>query len=365
VDELLQCARKYRMRNFYGLFGYQPVFNEHPDNAEGMAKLKRFVQYSVNRWGAYVDFWEFLNEQKADAGWYEIMIPHLRSIDPYHHPITTSWERPELEGIDLNAPHWYTGYKNELGCDLETANKARNWKRHHKPVIVGEQGNHASKEQLQTPGIGGVWDEKSALRMRIRNWTAHFNEIAFIFWNTSYARDGHFMNIWLGPQERQYVHAMQDFMAHLDKDVTMHSLTVSEPKSVRGWAPASRERAAVYLHHFASHTEAVTIGVTPFFGVKGKSIPGHDLRARDVVAVIIHFLIIRDAVLILVVACAVCINVCVHMVTDEIAICISPFLGIEREGVFCIRHTVVIIIQVLVVGAAIVINIWWAIRGNE
>jgi len=258
VDELLQYARKYRFRVFYGLFGYQPVFNDHPENAEGMAKLRRFVKYSVDRWGAYVDFWEFLNEQKADTRWYEVLTPYLRSIDPYQHPITTSWERPELPGIEINAPHWYSGLRTDLSCDRDTAEHARNWKRFNKPVIVGEQGNSASKEELQIPGSGGVWDIGSSTRMRIRNWTALFNEIAFIFWNTSYARDGHSMNIWLGPQERQYVRAMQDFAERLDKDVRMVPVVLSEHKAVRAWALASQERAAVYLHHFADHTNAVT-----------------------------------------------------------------------------------------------------------
>jgi len=258
VDELLQHARKYGFRMIYGLFGYQPVFNDHPENAEGMAQLRRFVKYSVDRWGAYVDVWEFLNEQKADARWYEIMTPYLRSIDPYRHPITTSWERPELPGIDVNAPHWYSGIPTDLSCDRDTAEHARNWKRFDKPVIVGEQGNSATKEELQIPGIGGVWDIGSATRMRIRNWVAFFNEISFIFWNTSYAKDGHSMNIWLGPLERQYVHAMQDFAYRLDNDVRMTPVTLSDPKAVRAWALTSQERAAVYLHHFANHTNAVT-----------------------------------------------------------------------------------------------------------
>ncbi len=51
VDELLTCVRRHGFRVFYGLFGYQPVFAEHPENAEGMAKVKRFVKYSVDRWG--------------------------------------------------------------------------------------------------------------------------------------------------------------------------------------------------------------------------------------------------------------------------------------------------------------------------
>lgn len=256
TDEILQHLRKYGFRIMYGLFGYQKVFNDEPDNAEGMAKVKRFVKYSVDRWGAYVDFWEFLNEQKADDGWYEIMIPYLESIDPYHHPITTSWERPELDGIEINAPHWY-GNEDELRSDQATVSRAEKWKQHGKPVIVGEQGNAVDQNKPRPPGVGGVWDEGSARRMRIRNWTALFNEIAFIFWNTSYARDGHYMNIWLGPQERQYIRAMQDFAYRLDADVRMAPVTVSLPEQVRAYGLASESRAGVYLHHFEDHSSLV------------------------------------------------------------------------------------------------------------
>ncbi|KPL25108.1 MAG: hypothetical protein AMJ75_02030 [Phycisphaerae bacterium SM1_79] len=266
TDELLRCARKYGFRVFYGVFGFQKAFNNDPYDEAKMSKVKRFIKYSVDRWGAYVDFWEFLNEQKADDGWYEITVPYLKSIDPYQHPITTSWERPELAGIEINAPHWYQR-ENELESDTVTASRAKNWKKHNKPVVVGEQGNWIDRQKPQPPGVGGVWDERSALRMRIRNWTALFNEVAFIFWNTSYARDGHFMNIWLGPREREYVRAMQDFACRLDKDVRMVRVTVSHPHAVRAYGLASKQRAGVYLHHFEDHTKplkrvSITIDVS-------------------------------------------------------------------------------------------------------
>ena len=253
TDELVRTARKYGFRFMYGLFGYQKAFTDTPEDAAGMEKVKRFVKYSVDRWGAYVDIWEFLNEQKAADGWYAAMIPYLQSIDPYHHPITTSWERPELTGIEVNAPHWYDGYSNGLDCDARTAGNAGNWKQQGKPVIVGEQGNHASKEQLQEPGVGGTWDPGSPLRMRLRNWAAFFCEIGFIFWNTSYARDGHFMNIWLGPQERQYVRAMQGFAEALGPDLHMAEVAVSRPQEARAYGLASADRAGAYLHHFTDH----------------------------------------------------------------------------------------------------------------
>lgn len=264
TDELLLCARKYGFRIFYGIFGYQRVFNDHPDNAEGMEKVKRFVKYTVDRWGAYVDFWEFLNEQKAQDKWYAVMAPYVRSIDPYHHPITTSWERPELAGIEVNAPHWYVWYDSELGSDQMTASQAAGWKKHGKPVIVGEAGNSAQSDlSKRAPSIGGVWDPGSALRMRIRNWAALFNEVSFVFWNTSYARDGHYMNIWLGPKEREYVRAMQDYAYRLGQEMRMAPVTVSDPQSVRAHGLASSERAGVYLHHFKDHkTKVQRLAVT-------------------------------------------------------------------------------------------------------
>ncbi|MHC4110399.1 MAG: DUF5060 domain-containing protein [Planctomycetota bacterium] len=255
TDELLGLCRNYGFRIVYGIFGFGKAFNDEPNNKAAMSKVKRFIKYSVDRWGAYIDFWEFLNEQHADDRWYEIMIPYLRSIDPYHHPITTSWERPKLPGIEINAPHWYQR-ENELESDTATVSRAKNWKKHNMPVIVGEQGNHVDR-QKRPLGVGGVWDNRSVVRMRIRNWTALFNEIAFIFWNTSYARDGHFMNIWLGPKEREYVRAMQDFAYCLDKDIRIIPVKVTQPHTVRAYGLASKERAGVYLHHFSNHTKPV------------------------------------------------------------------------------------------------------------
>lgn len=252
TDELLRHVRKHGYRTMYGLFGYQNVFNDRPDDAEGMAKIKRFIKYSVDRWGAYVDVWEFLNEQKAADEWYAQMTPYLRSIDPYRHPITTSWERPELHGIEVNAPHWY-GNEDERQSDAVTASHAKGWKKFNMPVIVGEQGNSAPRGKDRASGVGGVWDAGSARRMRLRLWSAMFNEISFVFWNTSYARDGHFMNIWLGPQERQYVRALQDFSYRLDADVQLTAVHVSDPAQVRAHGLRSTKQAAVYLHHFQDH----------------------------------------------------------------------------------------------------------------
>jgi len=252
VDELARMTRKYDIRFFYGIFGFTNALNDRADDEQGMMKVKRIIKYSVDRWGAYVDFWELLNEQKASDAWYAITVPYLKSIDPYHKPVATSWERPELEGIDVNAPHWY-GNEDELSSDLVTADRARRDKKLGKPVVYGEQGNSRGSEDRTAEGIGGVWDPGSARRMRVRCWTALFTEINFVFWETSYAKDGHYMNIWIGPEERQYIRAMQDFAYRLDREVKIVDVPLGGPQAdkVRSYGLLSEKRLAVYLHHFA------------------------------------------------------------------------------------------------------------------
>jgi hypothetical protein len=88
--------------------------------------------------------------------------------------------------------------------------------------------------------------------MRVRSWTALFHEAAFVFWETSYAKDGHLMNLWIGPEERQYVHAMQDFAAKLDRGVKMVHVRLDGPQAgeTRAYGLRSDRCAGVYLHHF-------------------------------------------------------------------------------------------------------------------
>ncbi|HOD81067.1 MAG TPA: DUF5060 domain-containing protein [Phycisphaerae bacterium] len=250
VDEMLRLTGKYGVRTFYGIFGFAKVFNDHGEDEEAMAKVKAMIKYSVDRWGAYVDFWELLNEQKAADSWYAVTIPYLKSIDPYSRPVATSWERPDLAGIDIVAPHWY-GREDELGSDAASASQASRHKKAGRPVIFGEQGNGGGRPELIPQGITGVWDPGSARRMRVRLWAAMFTEISFIFWETSYAKDGHSMNIWLGPEERQYVRALQDFSARVGPGAKIVPVARAGPQAdaVRAYGLAAAQAAAVYLHH--------------------------------------------------------------------------------------------------------------------
>jgi hypothetical protein len=284
TDRFLETARHHGFRVMFGFFGFYGRWSEaesrwgralerlrrleyfspeeainRPRDLRTIEREKRFVRYSVARWGAWADFWELLNERYASDDWTGMMAAYVDAIDPDRKPVSTSWEKPALPAIDVNAPHWYES-ESELESDLRVRRQAERWKAFGKPVLVGEQGN-----------TGMNWDPGSALRMRIRLWTALFQEIGLIFWNTSWSKagmnqgrytPGNASNIYLGPEERGYVRVLADFSARLDAGVRMTNVSVSD-NGVRAYGLLSPKVAAAYLHHFAGHkTPAAGVRVT-------------------------------------------------------------------------------------------------------
>jgi hypothetical protein len=286
TDELLLLARKHGLRVMFGFFGFyhtrtlhggyvqnlqwfvQKVFAKvfgsrlHPSENEirsdtvspqVIVKEKQFIAYCIARWGVYVDFWQLLNERDASDEWTSMMADHVRSLDPDRKPISTSQPKPSLSAIDINTPHWSES-ESELQSDRRVQEVATEWKQTGKPVIVGEQGN-----------TGMNWDPLSGQRMRIRTWTALFQEISFVFWNTSWSKAGMYggryspgaaANIYLGPEERGYIRVLQDFASRLDAGIRMMPVEVSLPNSMRGYGLLSNRVAAAYLHHFDNHNTA-------------------------------------------------------------------------------------------------------------
>ena len=254
-DWLMQRLRAHGFHVFYGLFGY--LLDNNPQTPPP-PELYRFVDYCVNRWGAYIDVWQLQNERNASSEWIAVVAQHIRGQDPYGHPVTTSWQRPELNEIEINAPHWYQA-ESEFDSDRRTANLASQWKASGKPVIVGEQGNSTP------PGFAkGNWLPDSALRMRLRSWTAFCREISFLFWNTSWATNGAgggAANLYIGREERQYVQMLQWFGDRVIRADTV----IPQPSNVRGfdssliraYGLASADGAAAYFHHYADHVNPV------------------------------------------------------------------------------------------------------------
>ncbi len=125
-------------------------------NAAAKRLYEKRLRYTVARWGysPNVLCWEFGNEMEGWADspdevklpWHKEMSDHLRSIDPFGHPITTSfWSKtgPEaywdLPNIDIVQTHCYTN------DDANVAEAVRRyclhqWERFPKPHIFGEFG---------------------------------------------------------------------------------------------------------------------------------------------------------------------------------------------------------------------------------
>ena len=231
-DQLVETLRENGFRIWMTIFGFKPAFPDTAaNNPEKQAAVERYIDYIVARYGAYVDIWELMNEAKVPAEWIVFTAGHLRAVDPYDHLITTSWPRPNMPQIEINAPHWYereSEFESDLRtsqmilfakqCNERTAQRGSDANRCDKPILFGEQGNSVQN-----------WDERSALRMRLRSWTAFFEEGVFVFWNSSFAKDyfASAANLYIGPQERGYIRALQNFTADVDADVQRFTFTLT------------------------------------------------------------------------------------------------------------------------------------------
>lgn len=251
-DELVQKLRQYGFRVYMVIFGFEPPFPTDAKDTAKMDAVKRYAKYVVDRYGAYVDFWELMNEATVEDAWYTIVADYIRSIDPYRHLISTSWQKPEHPAIEITSPHWYQK-ESEFESDVATAHQIERWKPFGKPIIFGEQGN-----------TGQNWDERSALRMRLRSWSAFFNEGVLIFWNTSGFKDYRnesAANLYIGPEERSYVRALQEFVRDIDPNAQKVTVAVSDQSRVRVYGLRSAKSFAAYLHNFSDH-EKPTIGLS-------------------------------------------------------------------------------------------------------
>jgi len=244
-DTLVESLRANKIRIWLTFFG-PPVFS----NIDGStpledAAIERYLKYIVARYGAYVDIWELFNESSATDYYYNTISAYIRSIDPFHRLISVSDERPALSCIDIDSPHWYEK-ESEFQSDARAYTMITSRKSFNKPIIFGEQGNSVQN-----------WDTLSAVRMRLRTWTSFFAEGMLIFWNTSYAKNylqPISANIYLGPQERGYIRALQNFTTIADSTVSQIPIEVSNPSNVRAYGLDGNSIILGYFHHYSSHT---------------------------------------------------------------------------------------------------------------
>ncbi|MES2376191.1 MAG: DUF5060 domain-containing protein [Bacteroidota bacterium] len=134
--------------------GFSPSAADFFVNPKSKARYKNRLRYFVARWGysTKVGAWEFFNEVdnvqfgnrnkpiSADSivTWHGEMSTYLKSLDPYHHLITTSISHRDLKGmndlpsLDFNQKHIY---KNTASIPASIARYEWDF---NKPYVIGE-----------------------------------------------------------------------------------------------------------------------------------------------------------------------------------------------------------------------------------
>lgn len=221
--------------------------------------LGRYLDLVVARWGAQVDVWSLSNEAHGPDSWIHWTAQYIRSIDPYQHPISVSWNRPDLDDIEVNSVHWYQSndIKQE---DVDTCNIVEQSLLGKKPVYLTETGN-----------LYHNWDPDSHVRMRMRTYTALFKGATIVWWNTANTKKckpcggG---NMFLGVTERQHQKVYMNFAQKMtDPGAVMFNLTNSEgirSYGLHGSNSNGGQIVLVYVHHFTDHsTPAIADLVLP------------------------------------------------------------------------------------------------------
>lgn len=317
-DQLLQAAKKQGLRVWFTFFTGAPPFPDAPSNARGSAAVKRYIDYAMARYGAYVDMWELTNETVApgatappgpsDAAapapsgaaqgdvappghgqepahpggapdpnpgnasdpnapptthggdssfafaevsdaWLQMFTDYIRASDPYGRMVTNSFPRPvDSRLFDVLSPHWYQS-ESELSSDTAVTAQLAAIPR-NMPVMFGEQGNS-----------GENWDPSSARRLRIRAWTSWFQRSTLVFWNLTFAKDCKCYGVYLGPEERGFVRALQGFADGIKGTLSPFTPRVAEP-DVRAYGVTGAGSVAVYLQHSADHESMTSPSVT-------------------------------------------------------------------------------------------------------
>ncbi|HZV12700.1 MAG TPA: DUF5060 domain-containing protein, partial [Candidatus Kapabacteria bacterium] len=219
-----------------------------------MAAVNRYAQFCIDRFGALVDFWELTNESYPDSLWVADVANYIHAHDPYHHLVSVNWQLPLHPSIDIISLHRY-GKESNGSSDVTVQGWAQPYDTIPKPVIIGEQGD------------GAGHDSTSDIRMRGRIWSAFFQQVTIIFWNTSYAYDC--CNQYLADTARRYARVLRNFADQVDSGVATGTLTVVLPSSgFRAWSLTSPRLQAVYLCGTNATTSVsldtgVTVNVNP------------------------------------------------------------------------------------------------------
>ncbi len=241
-DDLVDGLKSNDIHLWFTIFGFDVPYKDSSIPHDKYL-LKSYARYIYARYGAYVDVWEVANEIAVPKDTATLLFDEIRSYDYEKRPISISSVSYNYEQSDIIAPHWYETEKIEES-DIKTVQHIDAFKGINKPVVFAEQGNHTANH-----------DETSAIRMRIRLWTAYFKEGIIMFWNQSdtknFKANIFSANIYLGQEEQSYVKVLQNFTSSFPLESKKVDYELGR-YGVRGYGLNSDNLVGVYFYHFAS-----------------------------------------------------------------------------------------------------------------
>ncbi len=265
MDELMRLQRGHGFRHILILFqdmslwgGGRTAFGAVRD-LKGYKSLKagnlplqeQYLRYVVARWGCWADVWELFNEDSyAPDDYLAHLAKVIRAADPYDHPITTNYARPDQPWCEIVTWHEYMGMPpNEVDAYLTKV--LAELKSYGKPVVNTEFGNQ------------GQLSNYDPVKWRIAVWTAFLNESSLLFWGMSGrklpagrkgARGN--ANAYIGPESRRSFQVLNDFTRDLPVDLRPVRSGYTEHGDVRTYALSNGKVTVLYVHHFADHAKA-------------------------------------------------------------------------------------------------------------
>jgi hypothetical protein len=272
-DRIVAMARQYGFAVLFTFFNYwqnkPPYFDAASISADQSKALQRYEQYLVDRYGAYIDIWEVVNEGNASAAWYAATVPYLKTHDPYGHDVSTStvYDLGEAEyasGVTLNMMHWYAPVTEDVAAAW-TFNNLQDWKAKGETggvgtrVIVGETGNCCSVCNYGPTGF------------RLRNWAAFFAEGILVYWDASGSKGacgGGNTNYYIGDEERGFAKVLSEWNQDFDPKAEVDLGVATDRANVSAYAlagPASYGAYVVADDH-KSPTTGVKLTAAPLSG---------------------------------------------------------------------------------------------------
>lgn len=204
LDSIFSELKNNNYHIMMSLFSFSLPFDSKQFSKEEKNKmLIEYVNYVIARYASLIDIWELTNEIHLDNETITLLSAYIKEHDPYHHPITTNWEKPEIDSIDITSLHWYRPICYST-CYDELVRIQKPYKKYAKPIIVSEKGNDTQN-----------WDLLSATRMRVDQWLGFVDQLTYIYWNTNnqmYKKNTGASNIYIGPTERTYLRIFSEFI---------------------------------------------------------------------------------------------------------------------------------------------------------